>query len=82
MRADYVAWRKTDGTQAGYNLWRAHFGQTAGSGSGAARWVPSGSSASPAVPEPSSLLLLAVAAVLAVPTQTSVRSVLRSKCRP
>ena len=28
--ADYVAWRKTDGAPAGYNLWRAHFGQTAG----------------------------------------------------
>jgi hypothetical protein len=24
--ADYVAWRKTDGTQLGYNTWRTHFG--------------------------------------------------------
>ncbi len=29
--ADYVVWRNNDGTQAGYNLWRAHFGQTVGS---------------------------------------------------
>src|SRR3954466_5885713 len=31
--ADYLSWRKTDGTPAGYSAWRAHFGQTAGSGS-------------------------------------------------
>ena len=30
--ADYVVWRKNDGTQAGYDTWRAHFGQTAGNG--------------------------------------------------
>ena len=28
--ADYVVWRKTDGTQIGYDTWRAHFGETAG----------------------------------------------------
>jgi hypothetical protein len=38
--ADYVVWRKTDGTQAGYNNWRSHFGQTAGSGSIANGTVP------------------------------------------
>ncbi len=26
--ADYVAWRKNDGTPEGYNAWRAHFGQS------------------------------------------------------
>ena len=31
--ADYVVWRKTDSTPAGYKIWRSHFGQTAGSGS-------------------------------------------------
>jgi len=51
--ADYVVWRKTDGTQAGYNAWRSHFGQSAGSGSGG--------SASAAVPEPSTLVLILVA---------------------
>jgi hypothetical protein len=52
--ADYVAWRKNDGTQAGYDTWRAHFGETAGSGGGAA-----GGSA--AAPEPSTALLVLLA---------------------
>jgi hypothetical protein len=50
--ADYVVWRKTDGTPAGYTTWRSHFGQPPGSGSGAA------GSASAAVPEPATLVLL------------------------
>ncbi len=53
--ADYVLWRNTDGTPAGYNTWRAHFGQTAGNGAGAA--------ANAAVPEPTTLVLLIVTAV-------------------
>ena len=52
--ADYVVWRKTDGTQTGYDTWRTNFGQTAGSGSGA--------SANATVPEPTTLVLLIVAA--------------------
>lgn len=55
--ADYVVWRNGDSpddTQAGYNLWRANFGRTAASGSAAG-------SASAAVPEPSTLVLLALA---------------------
>ena len=52
--ADYVVWRKTDGTPAGYNVWRAHFGQTAGSGSG--------SNTNTAAPEPATLALLVFAA--------------------
>jgi hypothetical protein len=51
--ADYVVWRKTDGTQQGYDTWRAHFGQTTGSGSSA--------SISFAVPEPVSTMLLTLA---------------------
>ena len=31
--ADYVVWRTSDGTQPGYDTWRGHFGETAGSGS-------------------------------------------------
>jgi hypothetical protein len=57
--ADYVVWRKglgTTYTQNDYNVWRAHFGQTAGSGSG------SGAAANFAVPEPSTLVLLLLAA--------------------
>jgi hypothetical protein len=46
--ADYVAWRKTDGTPAGYNEWRSHFGLSFGSGS----------AASAAVPEPTTLTLV------------------------
>jgi autotransporter-associated beta strand protein len=33
--ADYVLWRKYDGTPVGYDTWRTHFGRTAGSGAGA-----------------------------------------------
>ena len=51
--ADYVVWRKTDGSDAGYNDWRTNFGRTSGSGSalGAA-----------SVPEPSVVVLLAAVA--------------------
>jgi T5SS/PEP-CTERM-associated repeat protein len=52
--ADYVVWRKIDGTQTGYETWRAHFGQTAGSGSVA--------NSNDAVPESATLVLLILAA--------------------
>ena len=52
--ADYVVWRKTDGTLAGYNLWRTHFGQPSGSGSSV--------SVNSAVPEPATPVLLMLAA--------------------
>ena len=45
---NYVVWRKTNGAASDYGLWRGNFGQVAGSGSGA----------SAAVPETSSLALL------------------------
>jgi GH35 family endo-1,4-beta-xylanase len=48
--ADYLVWRKTDGSSAGYNLWRTNFGKTLGSGAG--------TSANVAVPEPTTLVLL------------------------
>jgi hypothetical protein len=48
--ADYVLWRKESSRQADYNTWRAYFGVTAGSGSGAADSFFSRY----AVPEPSS----------------------------
>jgi hypothetical protein len=54
--ADYVVWRKGLGTiytQNDYNVWRAHFGQTASSGAG------DGMNA--AVPEPASLVSSVVA---------------------
>jgi hypothetical protein len=31
--ADYLVWRKNDGTQAGYDVWRSNFGATGGGGS-------------------------------------------------
>ncbi len=55
--ADYVVWRNglgTTYTQVDYDVWRSHFGQTAGSGAGAI--------ASAAVPEPTTLVLLVLAA--------------------
>jgi hypothetical protein len=46
--ADYVVWQKTDGTPQAYDTWRAHFGETSGSGS-----IMNGE-----VPEPTTLVLL------------------------
>ncbi len=54
--ADYAVWRKGLGTiytQNDYNVWRAHFGQTAGSGSGAIT--------NAAVPEPATAVMLMLA---------------------
>jgi hypothetical protein len=46
--ADYVVWRKTDGTPAGYSSWRTNFGRTSGSGASL--------DSARAVPEPSALI--------------------------
>jgi hypothetical protein len=51
--ADFIIWRKylnTTYSQSDYGIWRAHFGQIAGSGSGA--------SVNTAVPEPATLALM------------------------
>ena len=50
--ADYVVWRKNDGTQQGYETWRANFGATAGIGSAG------GSPSQSAVPEPTTMTLV------------------------
>jgi hypothetical protein len=56
--ADYVEWRKNDGSSAGYDLWRANFGAPAGVGI-----VAAGASRSPsAVPEPATSVLLMLTA--------------------
>lgn len=52
--ADYVAWRKAGGTQVSYDVWRAHFGQTDGSGPGP--------TTNAAVPEPAICSMLIAAA--------------------
>jgi T5SS/PEP-CTERM-associated repeat protein len=56
--ADYVVWRKTDGTPAGYNAWRTNFGNTLGSGSAVA--------ANEIVPEPASVVLALLGTMLLV----------------
>jgi hypothetical protein len=52
--ADYVVWRKTDGTPGNYDTWQANFGPAAGAratiGSAAINWVP----------EPATILILLV----------------------
>jgi hypothetical protein len=52
--ADYVASRKLDGTQQGYDTWQTHFGESVGSESAA--------SAPTSIPEQSTLVLLIFAA--------------------
>lgn len=54
--ADYVVWRNTSGTPAGYDQWRANYGRTLSAGSGAA--LPSAGPLSAEVPEPASIVLL------------------------
>jgi hypothetical protein len=56
--ADYVAWRKTDGNAAGYNLWRTNFGKSTIVGAGAAGT----STTQAAVPEPATFVLFMVVA--------------------
>jgi formylglycine-generating enzyme len=53
--ADYVIWRKNDGSQAEYDEWRSNFGMTSPGG---------GSLAHAVVPEPLSLLLLLTGSML------------------
>lgn len=73
--ADFIVWRKTDGTPAGYNAWRTHFGQSTANGS--APGSAGGSSA--VVPEPASLplFLLAVMALLTSPLR---RRAAKNRC--
>jgi hypothetical protein len=49
--ADYVVWRKIDGSQSGYDFWHTQFAQTAGGGM-----------ASGTTPEPATILLFVIAA--------------------
>jgi hypothetical protein len=62
--ADYVMWRKVDGTQGGYDLWKENFGAAAQASGpstlvqGFVRYVTSGSGGGGAVPEPSTVLLV------------------------
>jgi hypothetical protein len=53
--ADYVVWRKNDGSPPGYEAWRADFGKTFGAAAGSSSTGPQ----SATVPEPSALMMLA-----------------------
>jgi hypothetical protein len=71
--ADYVVWRKTDGTQGGYDAWRSHFGTSLFTDSGSVG-DPLGASAeslSAAVPEPGAAVLFTLA--IAVCFVTAIR---------
>jgi hypothetical protein len=63
--ADYVVWRKNNGTQEGYDTWRANFGNAASSGADFAE-LGRANSAAQGVPEPASTILLAFAVPLVV----------------
>jgi hypothetical protein len=74
--ADYVVWRKglgTEDTQGDYDLWRAHFGATAGSGAiDPLSRVPASVEPLPTVPEPMTFVLLSLALMSLFPRlQTS-----------
>jgi hypothetical protein len=56
--ADYVVWRKTNGPQSNYNLWRSNFGKPPGS-SASAELAAAGSANG--VPEPATLVMLSTA---------------------
>ena len=58
-------WRKTNGTQTGFNTWRMNFGSSAGSGAGEMTMT--------AVPEPSTAAMLLVGALVAVFLKRGVR---------
>jgi hypothetical protein len=55
--ADYVEWRKTNGDEAAYNMWRSNFGRTSGGGP-----LALGSTTS-AVPEPGAAMLGLIASL-------------------
>ncbi len=61
--ADYVVWRKTIGTQDGYNVWRTNFGGTGGAGGSIAGDDRPGAEPN-AVPEPRMLALLSACGII------------------
>ena len=79
--ADYVVWRKTDGTQAGYDRWRANFGisiNVVGATGSARLSSPKSASASAAsmsatIPEPASTVLVPAGLVIFMCRRRSLR---------
>ncbi|HEX2474614.1 MAG TPA: hypothetical protein VHK01_07710 [Lacipirellulaceae bacterium] len=64
--ADYVVWRKNDGTPTAYDMWRANFGRTSAAGAADTNGT--------AVPEPGSLVLLLCVLPLLRRTKVAKRS--------
>lgn len=64
--ADYLVWRKANGTQTSFDVWRAHFGQNAGS--------DAASGASAAILEPASQLMLIVGLLAVIPHRCALIS--------
>jgi hypothetical protein len=71
--ADYVVWRKTDGSSGGYSTWRANFGASIGSASG--RTIIE------AVPEPETLTILIFMSLVGGPMSRWRRSQLTNGSR-
>jgi hypothetical protein len=72
--ADYTVWRDglgTKYTQADYEVWRAHFGQTAGSGTSARTGTP--------VPEPATVLIILIGIITIIYSRHS--KLLYTRCR-
>jgi pimeloyl-ACP methyl ester carboxylesterase len=82
--ADYVVWRHglgTSYTHDDYDLWRASFGQTAGSGAAGYALGASAAPLSAAVPEPTSALLLMLGVFGHLSARATRSSSLRSSRR-
>ncbi len=80
--ADYVVWRNNSGTQQEYDTWRAHFGETAGSGAAAGHSNLSNSPATYyAVPEPNTIMLAVSVLMSGLIRKRKGRAGVRQFCR-
>jgi hypothetical protein len=64
--ADYVVWRKSDGTPTGYDSWRTNFDAAVGTGANARTNAP--------VPEPTSIFIPLVATLVVFAQRAKPRS--------
>lgn len=63
--ADNVLWRKTDGTQAGYDTWRAHFGRGPSEGWSVGNRPGISTDSFSHVPESASVILIVAGIIVA-----------------